>query len=142
MFLDRMRELRGDATSFGHDCGLFSHAIPGRVGYQCSNFDRTLLLSGKLEDDQYVRGEDGRLHHTSHIRDGQVQTYQKGKNRKPKATKKSRGREVNEKSSDVKHLLGRYEAWAAQNPIPGAVDLITGAVMQVPAMSSDGYVMD
>jgi hypothetical protein len=142
MFLDRMRELRGDATSFGHDWGLFSRAIPGRVGYQCSNFYRTLLLSGELEDDQYVRGEDGRLHHTSRIRDGQVQTYRKGKNRKPEATKKSRGRKVNEKSSDVERPLGRYEAWAAQNPIPGAVDFITGEVMQVPAISPDGYVLD
>jgi hypothetical protein len=142
LFLGRMRELRGDAASFGHDWGLFSRAIPGRVGYQCSNFYRALLLSGELKDSQYVHGEDGRLHHTSHIRDGQVQTYRKGKNRAFKAASISCRSEVKDKPSDNEPQLGRYDAWAARNPIPGAVDFITGEVMRVPAMSPDGYVLD
>jgi hypothetical protein len=67
LFFKRMRELRGDSDSFGHDWGFFSLAIPGRVGYQCSNFYRLLVSNGEMTDSQYVRGDDGKLHHTSRM---------------------------------------------------------------------------
>lgn len=72
LFFKRMKELRGNATTFGHDWGLFSLAIPGRVGYQCSNFYRLLLESGEMTDSSYVRGDDGKLHHISRVHDGKV----------------------------------------------------------------------
>ncbi|KAJ3164567.1 hypothetical protein HDU88_005214 [Geranomyces variabilis] len=41
--------------------GLFSMAIPGRVGYQCSNFYRGLLKSKQIVDDNYTTDENGEL---------------------------------------------------------------------------------
>ncbi|KAG2225928.1 hypothetical protein INT45_006624 [Circinella minor] len=43
--------------------GLFSTAIPGRVGYQCSNFYRLLIESGQLQDPNYVVDEKGKAHY-------------------------------------------------------------------------------
>jgi hypothetical protein len=40
--------------------GLFSIHIPGRVGYQCSNFYRQLLRSGRIKDPNYVLDATGR----------------------------------------------------------------------------------
>lgn len=41
--------------------GIFSRAIPGRVGYQCSNFYRQLIESGKVHDPNYVVDSNGKL---------------------------------------------------------------------------------
>lgn len=47
----------------GHEgqWGIFSTHIPGRVGYQCSNYYRQLVKEGKIQDDNYVMNEDGKL---------------------------------------------------------------------------------
>ena len=42
--------------------GIFAQAIPGRVGYQCSNFYRLLVASGEVTDPNYFVGEDGKVH--------------------------------------------------------------------------------
>lgn len=42
--------------------GVFAMAIPGRVGYQCSNFYRQLIESGEIKDDNYVIDEKGKAH--------------------------------------------------------------------------------
>ena len=41
--------------------GSFSKNIPGRVGYQCSNYYRTLIKSGEVEDSNYMTDEKGEL---------------------------------------------------------------------------------
>mmetsp|Transcript_8784 Transcript_8784/g.16118 ORF Transcript_8784/g.16118 Transcript_8784/m.16118 type:complete len:782 (+) Transcript_8784:357-2702(+) len=41
--------------------GIFSTKIPGRVGYQCSNFYRKLITEGVVHDPNYHIGEDGKL---------------------------------------------------------------------------------
>lgn len=56
--------------------GTFARGIPGRVGYQCSNFyryllqqgtfliwNRFLIESGKIEDKNYVIDEKGKAHY-------------------------------------------------------------------------------
>ncbi|KAL1922293.1 uncharacterized protein VTP21DRAFT_9832 [Calcarisporiella thermophila] len=43
--------------------GIFSMAIPGRVGYQCSNFYRLLIESGRVKDPNYVLDEKGKAHY-------------------------------------------------------------------------------
>jgi hypothetical protein len=55
---------RMDAVGVDGQWGVFSQAIPGRVGYQCSNFYRTLLKSGRVKSEQYYE-QDGRLHHVN-----------------------------------------------------------------------------
>jgi hypothetical protein len=41
--------------------GLFAVPIRGRVGYQCSNFYRSLVSEGKIKDDNYEMHPDGKL---------------------------------------------------------------------------------
>ena len=41
--------------------GLFSKNIPGRVGYQCSNYYRTLVKNGTVVDDNYMVDESGQM---------------------------------------------------------------------------------
>lgn len=43
--------------------GLFSMVIPGRVGYQCSNFYRQLIKDGVIEDPNYWMDDKGKLHY-------------------------------------------------------------------------------
>jgi hypothetical protein len=40
--------------------GVFSMKIPGRVGYQCSNYYRQLIEQGKIKDENYVIDEKGK----------------------------------------------------------------------------------
>lgn len=41
--------------------GSFSKDIPGRVGYQCSNYYRSLITQNKLEDENYQLDDQGKL---------------------------------------------------------------------------------
>ncbi|KAI8070016.1 hypothetical protein BC940DRAFT_296732 [Gongronella butleri] len=43
--------------------GIFAMTIPGRVGYQCSNFYRLLIETGQVEDPNYVLDEKGKAHY-------------------------------------------------------------------------------
>ncbi|OBZ81354.1 hypothetical protein A0J61_10597, partial [Choanephora cucurbitarum] len=42
--------------------GIFSMKIPGRVGYQCSNYYRLLIETHKISDPNYVLDEKGKAH--------------------------------------------------------------------------------
>ncbi|KAH0785121.1 Myb-like DNA-binding domain containing protein [Histomonas meleagridis] len=155
-FLKHLKEVRGDNDTIEGKWGLFSMAIPGRVGYQCSNFYRQLILAGEVHDSQYFIGDDGKLHHRSHFHpDGKPPSRSKGKGKKtelinvdPKNVVSVRfiwsGKSVTaSKNADaLGPNVSRYERWAFLNPIPGAIDYITGEKIRVPAMSPDGYVLD
>ena len=41
--------------------GSFSKNIPGRVGYQCSNYYRSLIKNGEVEDSNYMVDEKGQM---------------------------------------------------------------------------------
>jgi hypothetical protein len=129
-FMERLKEVRGHKTTVDGKWGLFSTAVPGRVGYQCSNFYRQLIADGEVQDSQYIWA-DGKLHHLSRMKDESA----KRKARPPKPPK-SKAPKLSEM------VMGRYEQWAARNPIPDAIDPLTGEKMQVPTMSPDGYVFD
>ncbi|KAF9187993.1 hypothetical protein BGZ51_000929 [Haplosporangium sp. Z 767] len=43
--------------------GLFSMTIPGRVGYQCSNYYRLLVETNQIHDPNYVLDEKGKAHY-------------------------------------------------------------------------------
>ncbi len=60
-FLARLAEL-GGGTEVDLQWGVFSMAIPGRVGYQCSNYYRKLVERGEIRDPNYVLDGDGRAH--------------------------------------------------------------------------------
>ncbi|KAG9305199.1 hypothetical protein G9A89_010707 [Geosiphon pyriformis] len=58
LFFARLEEIGSEGQ-----WGIFSMAIPGRVGYQCSNFYRLLIETGRLEDPNYVLDEKGKAHY-------------------------------------------------------------------------------
>jgi hypothetical protein len=58
-FLSRLDELGGANGQWG----IFSMAIAGRVGYQCSNYYRGCIKSGKIVDPNYFVDEKGVLHY-------------------------------------------------------------------------------
>jgi hypothetical protein len=131
-FLQKIAEVRGNSDTFEGKWGLFSLAVPGRVGYQCSNFYRLLLTNGELTDSRYIYGEDGRLHYLAGAKNSSDK-----KGRPPSAAPKER-----KSYGKLSPVTTRYDAWAAQNPIPDAVDALTGEKIKVPAMDPDGYVFD
>ncbi len=55
-FMQRLKECR---IGENYEWGIFSMALPGRVGYQCSNYYRTLLKNGIVTDDNYYFNEKG-----------------------------------------------------------------------------------
>ena len=54
-FLKRLKEVGANGQ-----WGIFAMGVPGRVGYQCSNFYRKLVEKGDIKDPNYVIGEDGK----------------------------------------------------------------------------------
>ncbi|OHT12326.1 Myb-like DNA-binding domain containing protein [Tritrichomonas foetus] len=161
LFLKRLHEIRGDKDTIDGKWGIFSLGVPGRVGYQCSNFYRLLISNGEVHDSRYVIGEDGKLHHTSHMhpeRQNAVSAPTKKKSKVPmrtfsiksvtslkfvfSATNKSEQADEDNEEIQPTRILGRYERWALQNPLPDAVDQITNELIKVPTLSPDGYVLD
>lgn len=57
-FLHRLAEVGADGN-----WGIFSTVIPGRVGYQCSNFYRKLLDEGVVRDPNYFQDSRGKWHY-------------------------------------------------------------------------------
>ncbi|GAN08422.1 conserved hypothetical protein [Mucor ambiguus] len=70
LFIDRLKEMGTE----GH-WGLFSKGIPGRVGYQCSNYYRFLIETKQLQDDNYVISPNGKPLYTfeKKLEDGTIE---------------------------------------------------------------------
>ena len=115
LFMARLKEMGRDGPP---QWGIFSQAIPGRVGYQCANFYRKLLMDGEIKDPMYVKGPDGKLHFI----------------KRKKSAPESRKQEA--------PVVSWYEKKAAKNPLPGEVDFVTKTEIRVPTMSPDGYILD
>ncbi|RHZ67009.1 hypothetical protein Glove_303g36 [Diversispora epigaea] len=58
LFFQRLKDIGSDGQ-----WGIFSMTIPGRVGYQCSNFYRLLIETGRVKDPNYVLDEKGKAHY-------------------------------------------------------------------------------
>ncbi|CAO3601179.1 unnamed protein product [Absidia cylindrospora] len=58
LFFARLEQV-GANGQWGH----FAMTIPGRVGYQCSNFYRLLVENGEVDDPNYVLDEKGKAHY-------------------------------------------------------------------------------
>jgi len=55
LFFQRMKEVGCDGK-----WGIFSMKIPGRVGYQCSNFYRHLIERKEISDPNYILDQKGK----------------------------------------------------------------------------------
>ncbi|KAK8895516.1 hypothetical protein M9Y10_023983 [Tritrichomonas musculus] len=64
-FIDRLKYFREELGVNDGLWGYFSVPILGRVGYQCSNFYRTLIASGKIIVNSYEMMPDGKLRYLS-----------------------------------------------------------------------------
>jgi len=80
LFMERLKEVGADGQ-----WGIFSMSIPGRVGYQCSNFYRHLLKSKEIIDPNYII-DGNKMHYLFGKKDGQVGTIRRH-NRHPKKKK-------------------------------------------------------
>ncbi|KAG1383435.1 hypothetical protein G6F61_001369 [Rhizopus arrhizus] len=58
LFFQRLNEVGANGQ-----WGIFSMTIPGRVGYQCSNFYRLLVETNEIQDPNYVLDEKGKAHY-------------------------------------------------------------------------------
>ncbi|RCH82717.1 hypothetical protein CU097_002157, partial [Rhizopus azygosporus] len=58
LFFKRLKEVGANGQ-----WGIFSMTIPGRVGYQCSNFYRLLVETNEIQDPNYVLDEKGKAHY-------------------------------------------------------------------------------
>lgn len=58
MFFQRLDELGANGQ-----WGIFSMTIPGRVGYQCSNFYRLLIKNKEVIDPNYIIDAKGKIHY-------------------------------------------------------------------------------
>lgn len=58
LFHERLNEIGANGQ-----WGLFSMTIPGRVGYQCSNYYRLLVETNQINDPNYVLDEKGKAHY-------------------------------------------------------------------------------
>ncbi|ORY96541.1 hypothetical protein BCR43DRAFT_563825 [Syncephalastrum racemosum] len=58
IFFERLEEVGANGQ-----WGIFAMKVPGRVGYQCSNFYRLLVETGEINDPNYVLDEKGKAHY-------------------------------------------------------------------------------
>ncbi|CAO3631143.1 unnamed protein product [Mucor hiemalis] len=58
VFFDRLSEVGANGQ-----WGIFAMKVPGRVGYQCSNFYRLLVETNEIQDPNYVLDEKGKAHY-------------------------------------------------------------------------------
>lgn len=139
LFLNRIKVMsKKNFYDSNPQWGIFSMAIPGRVGYQCANYYRNLVLEGKIDDPRY-KVIDGKLKY--------IAFHQKENKRS-----KTRSRSKNDSDSDnydnsgdindETKNLSIYERYARENPLIGAIDGITREQIRVPAISPDGYLLD
>ncbi|CAL6364680.1 unnamed protein product [Bathycoccus prasinos] len=58
-FMDTLAKLPDGKANY--EWGTFSISIPGRVGYQCSNYYRSLVKNGVVQDENYMLDDKGEL---------------------------------------------------------------------------------
>ena len=62
LFMATLESVRSGAAGYPmYQWGSFSKNIPGRVGYQCSNYYRTLIKNGDVQDSNYMVDETGQM---------------------------------------------------------------------------------
>ncbi|OHT12704.1 Myb-like DNA-binding domain containing protein [Tritrichomonas foetus] len=140
-FMNRIKQMsKKNFYEVAPQWGIFSMEIPGRVGYQCANFYRNLVLEGKIVDPRY-KIVDGKLKYCAFHQP----TNKRAKRQKVPSSHlsyKSSHVEAQENVSEDGERLSLYERWARENPLENVMDGITNNVIRVPAISPDGYVLD
>jgi len=146
LFMKRLEEFNKTDRIITGEWGLFSLGIPGRVGYQCSNYYRKLIEKGEIHDPSYVKDGNGKYHHVSHFKNAtsnQKKVFKKEVvSKKPVKIQSLTLFSSSLKSNSLPQTISMYDRWALSNPIPGWIDQITGEEIKVPAISPDGTLLD
>ncbi|KAK8813159.1 hypothetical protein WA158_002751 [Blastocystis sp. Blastoise] len=149
--------------------GIFSTHIPGRVGYQCSNFYRLLVKDGEIVDPNYVFDEKGKLKFQFRDKDGNCTLHRSrkttsievkttdGKTIKRKPTSKPRQRvrydynpkgmdddyddDKNNSDEDDEEEEEEEKQQKPKSVLPGFIDPVTMEEIEQPAISPYGHVM-
>ncbi|EFC46556.1 predicted protein [Naegleria gruberi] len=100
LFIKKLKEYIEKTDNF--QWGLFSKRIPGRVGYQCSNFYRTLLKSGdfKLDIVEECKNKSGGGSASSASKSSSSSSTSKKRKKPTTPTRKSKKKKVVEPSDD------------------------------------------
>jgi hypothetical protein len=159
-FTARLAELGGANGQWG----LFSMAIKGRVGYQCSNYYRGLIKSGGIVDPNYEVDAKGKIHYLFGKKEGGsgvVRTHNKkggsdaGKSKRKRKAEAGDdgeeeevypGEEISDESAPRPRTRTRghvvdQETGLVDNPLPGFIDPITLDQVVRPTISPQGMVM-
>ena len=140
LFIKRLNEFKDNNGIITGEWGIFSLGIPGRVGYQCSNFYRKLIEQGEINDPSYIKGIDGKFHHCTHFKD---KSLLKIKSKKKNIISCDKIKSLILKFNDKEDFtLSMYDRWSLENPIPNWIDSITGNKMKVPTISPDLSLLD
>lgn len=131
LFIKRLKEVGADGQ-----WGIFSMAIPGRVGYQCSNFYRSLLKSGELKDSKYQKDEaSGKLQYLfGKDKDGKGQVRSHAKHEYVKRKQRVLKMMSNEQKDDVPDdndiKMGKINVstGSVNNNIPNGINYILDAI--------------
>lgn len=122
--------------------GQFSREVPGRVGYQCANYYRSLIEDGFIEDRHFgiVDGKVKILHRKLYGRRNQ-KSGAGGKKGKGKS-RIIRARKYNAIQTNYVpgYRLGKTDDYI--NPLPGYIDIVTQEEVKLPKMCPHGYVLD
>lgn len=133
--VDEFKQLHGGSIQ---KWGLFSQTIPGRVGYQCANFYRSLIKKGTIKDpDYYIQG--GQVKHVF----GRGKKRKDGEEKKRKSKRKKDDDENNQISEDEEEVskIKSYKSLRHMNPLPGFIDPMTMQEVEKPAISKYGHVL-
>eukprot|EP01135_Chromosphaera_perkinsii_P004303 Nk52_evm15s276 gene=Nk52_evmTU15s276 len=117
LFMKRLEEVGANGQ-----WGIFSQSIPGRVGYQCSNYYRQLIAKGKIDDPNYYMDDKGKVHYLfgKKQKDGtttqEIRTFTRtgsaAQARKGKATKrKKRSKYDSDTEDDSDDDFGMEDSW-------------------------------
>lgn len=149
LFMKRMEEM-GECGQWG----IFSMAIPGRVGYQCANFYRQLVANKEIEGNRYLLDENGKYKANSDKENKKKLKKRNGlKNLSTEIKIKSKRRKNDDDDDDeFKVPLSMQEkiekntemmqiAELQLNPLPGFMDVITNEEVIKPAMAPSGRVL-
>jgi hypothetical protein len=142
-FLARLKEFNFETNS--PQWGIFSMSIPGRVGYQCSNFYRKLLETGELKDDSYQKDSSGKLlGKKNRVENKKKRNKEEGPRKKRRIQNDEDDDDDNDDDEDSDEggfYSIRESLRGAHNPLAGLADPITGEEVSNPYISKYGHVL-
>ena len=107
--------------------------IPGRVGYQCSNFYRQLIKEGEIKDDNYTFDKNGKLVFKFRDKSGNSTLVRRNSRR--------RNSDLDDFDFDQDYEKMEIQPQEEVDVLPDYIDPMTMMPVVKPAISPYGHVM-